>query len=175
MWRPSAITNLSAVAAGSDVPDKCGYTKRTHAIFNCKVRNVFKKSDLACKQEDESTSHLNSMIIKPVNRVCVEFDEEKLRELEGGDKEITVPTAKKLGVWADNIMTDDPEDKRWTGPRSSGRKTKPIRSRSRRETNWETIASQGATHLTRRKAPLMQMLRIRTIGTTRRKVSLESR
>ena len=61
-------------------PDKRGYTKRTHAIFNCKFRNILKKSDLACKQEDEGTSHLNSMIIKPVNIVCVEFDEEKLRE-----------------------------------------------------------------------------------------------
>ena len=39
-------------------PDKCGYTKRTHLIFNYKGKNVLKKSDLAYKQEGEGTSHV---------------------------------------------------------------------------------------------------------------------
>ena len=40
-------------------PDKCGYTKRTHLIFNYKGKNVLKKSDLAYKQEGEGTSHVH--------------------------------------------------------------------------------------------------------------------
>merc|ERR1712151_454342 len=39
-------------------PDKCGYTKRTHLIFNYKGKNVLKKTDLSYKQENEGTSHL---------------------------------------------------------------------------------------------------------------------
>mmetsp|Transcript_8418 Transcript_8418/g.9455 ORF Transcript_8418/g.9455 Transcript_8418/m.9455 type:complete len:250 (-) Transcript_8418:59-808(-) len=46
-------------------PDKCGYTKRTHLIFNYKGKNVLKKSDLAYKQEGEGTSHVYRMVLKP--------------------------------------------------------------------------------------------------------------
>merc|ERR1719510_1318706 len=46
-------------------PDKCGYTKRTHLIFNYKGKNVLKKADLAYKQENEGTSHLYRLIVKP--------------------------------------------------------------------------------------------------------------
>jgi len=49
-------------------PDKCGYTKRTHLIFNYKGQNVLKKSDLSYKQgEDSGVSHLYRMILKPDN------------------------------------------------------------------------------------------------------------
>jgi len=58
-------------------PDKCGYNKRTHLIFTYKGKNVLKKSDLAYKQENEGTSHLYRMILKPDNTVRVEIDEEK--------------------------------------------------------------------------------------------------
>merc|ERR1719512_181222 len=73
-------------------PDKCGYTKRTHLIFNYKGKNVLKKSDLAYKQEGEGTSHLYRMVLKP--------------------KEIPDPEDKKPSDWVDDSMMDDPEDKK---------------------------------------------------------------
>merc|ERR1719240_2057313 len=100
-------------------PDKCGYTKRTHLIFNYKGKNVLKKSDLSYKQEGEGTSHLYRMVLKPDNTVRVEIDEEKVYEgslkedwemLE--PKEISDPDDKKPSDWADDSMMDDPEDKK---------------------------------------------------------------
>merc|ERR1712151_190384 len=100
-------------------PDKCGYTKRTHLIFNYKGTNVLKKSDLAYKQEDEGTSHLYRMILKPDNTVRVEIDEEKI--YEGSIKEdwevlkpktIPDPDDKKPSDWVEDSMMDDPADKK---------------------------------------------------------------
>jgi calreticulin len=100
-------------------PDKCGYTKRTHLIFNYKGKNVLKKSDLAYKQEGEGTSHLYRMVLKSDNTVRVEIDDEKVYEgalKEDWEvlkpKEITDPDDKKPGDWADASMIDDPEDKK---------------------------------------------------------------
>merc|ERR1712160_141235 len=100
-------------------PDKCGYTKRTHLIFNYKGKNVLKKSDLAYKQEGEGTSHLYRMVLKSDNTVRVEIDEEKIYEgalKEDWEvlkpKEISDPDDKKPGDWADASMIDDPEDKK---------------------------------------------------------------
>jgi len=61
-------------------PDKCGYTKRTHLIFTYKGKNVLKKTDLEYKQENEGTSHLYRLIVKPDNTVRVEIDGEKQYE-----------------------------------------------------------------------------------------------
>merc|ERR1712046_561680 len=100
-------------------PDKCGYTKRTHLIFQYKGKNVLKKSDLDYKQEGEGTSHLYTMILKPDNTVRVEVDQEKI--YEGSIKEdwevlkpkkISDPEDKKPDDWADDSMIDDPEDKK---------------------------------------------------------------
>merc|ERR1712125_137472 len=100
-------------------PDKCGYTKRTHLIFNYKGKNVLKKSDLSYKQEDEGTSHLYRMVLKPDNTVRVEIDEEKIYEGSIKDdwevlkpKEISDPEDKKPDDWTDDSMIDDPEDKK---------------------------------------------------------------
>jgi len=100
-------------------PDKCGYTKRTHLIFNYKGKNVLKKSDLDYKQEDEGTSHLYRMILKPDNTVRVEIDEEKIYEGSIKEdwevlapKEISDPADKKPDDWSDESMIDDPEDKK---------------------------------------------------------------
>merc|ERR1711877_878 len=105
-------------------PDKCGYTKRTHLIFNYKGKNVLKKSDLSYKQEGEGTSHLYRMILKPDNTVRVEIDEEKIYEGSIKEdwellaaKEISDPDDKKPSDWVDDSMMDDPEDKKpddWT-------------------------------------------------------------
>jgi len=100
-------------------PDKCGYTKRTHLIFNYKGKNVLKKSDLAYKQEVEGTSHLYRLVVKPDNTVRVEIDQEKLYEGSIKDdwevlaaKEIPDPSDSKPADWADDSMIDDPEDKK---------------------------------------------------------------
>merc|ERR1739838_1136657 len=93
--------------------------KRTHLIFNYKGKNVLKKADLAYKQENEGTSHLYRMILKPDNTVRVEIDEEKIYEGSIKDdwevlkpKEIADPSDKKPDDWADDSMIDDPEDKK---------------------------------------------------------------
>merc|ERR1712085_81582 len=100
-------------------PDKCGYTKRTHLIFNYKGTNVLKKSDLAYKQENDGTSHLYRMVLKPDNTVRVEIDEEKIYEGSIKEdwevlapKEISDPADKKPSDWSDDSMIDDPEDKK---------------------------------------------------------------
>jgi len=100
-------------------PDKCGYTKRTHLIFNYKGKNVLKKADLDYKQEGEGTSHLYRMTLKPDNTVRVEIDEEKI--YEGSVKEdwevlkpktIDDPEDKKPSDWVEDSMMDDPSDKK---------------------------------------------------------------
>merc|ERR1712176_662409 len=110
-------------------PDKCGYTKRTHLIFNYKGKNVLKKSDLSYKQEGEGTSHVYRMTLKPDNTVRVDIDEEKIYEGSVKDdwevlkpKEINDPDdrveekrivdseAKKPDDW------DDEEDGEWEAP-----------------------------------------------------------
>merc|ERR1712093_369420 len=100
-------------------PDKCGYNKRTHLIFNYDGKNVLKKNDLSYKQENEGTSHLYRMILKPDNTVRVEIDEEKIYEGSIKEdwevlkpKEITDPEDKKPDDWVDDSMIDDPEDKK---------------------------------------------------------------
>jgi len=100
-------------------PDKCGYTKRTHLIFNYKGKNVLKKSDLAYKQEGEGTSHVYRMTLKPDNTVRVDIDEEKIYEGSVKEdwevlkaKEINDPDDKKPDDWVDDSMIDDPETKK---------------------------------------------------------------
>merc|ERR1719226_426206 len=100
-------------------PDKCGYTKRTHLIFNYKGKNVLKKSDLAYKQENEGISHLYRLVLKPDNTVRVEIDEEKIYEGSIKEdwellapKEINDPDDSKPSDWVESSMMDDPEDKK---------------------------------------------------------------
>jgi calreticulin len=105
-------------------PDKCGYTKRTHLIFQYKGKNILKKTDLDYKQEGEGTSHLYRLIVKPDNTVRVEIDDEKI--YEGSMKEdwellapkvIADPADKKPSDWVEDSMMDDPTEKKpddWT-------------------------------------------------------------
>merc|ERR1712217_383436 len=115
-------------------PDKCGYTKRTHLIFNYKGNNVLKKSDLSYKQEGEGTSHLYTMILKPDNTVRVEIDQEKIYEGSIKEdwevlkpKEIDDPEDKKPDDWVTEKRIvddaakkpddwDDEEDGDWEAP-----------------------------------------------------------
>merc|ERR1739848_952956 len=82
-------------------------------------KNVLKKSDLAYKQENDGTSHLYRMVLKPDNTVRVEIDEEKI--YEGSIKEdwevlkpktIDDPADKKPSDWVEDSMMDDPADKK---------------------------------------------------------------
>merc|ERR1719504_251800 len=100
-------------------PDKCGYTKRTHLIFQHKGKNVLKKSDLDYKQEGEGTSHLYRLVLKPDNTVLVEIDEEKVYEGSIKDdwevlkpKTIDDPEDKKPSDWVEDAQMDDPDDKK---------------------------------------------------------------
>merc|ERR1719156_236984 len=115
-------------------PDKCGYTKRTHLIFNYKGKNVLKKSDLAYKQEGEGTSHLYRMILRKDNTVRVEIDEEKIYDGSIKEdwevlapKEINDPDDKKPADWVEEKCIvdaeakkpddwDDEEDGDWEAP-----------------------------------------------------------
>merc|ERR1712007_322238 len=97
--------------------DKCGYTKRTHLIFNYKGKNVLKKSDLAYKQEGEGTSHLYRLTVKPDNTAIVEIDETEIYTGSMKEdwellkpKEIPDPDDKKPEDWVESSMMDDPED-----------------------------------------------------------------
>jgi len=90
-------------------PDKCGYNKRTHLIFNYKGKNVLKKSDLSYKQDGDGTSHLYTLVVKPDNTVRVEVDQEKL--YEGSIKEDwEVLKPQTINDW------DDEEDGEWEAP-----------------------------------------------------------
>jgi calreticulin len=100
-------------------PDKCGYTKRTHLIFNYKGKHVLKKADLDYKQENDGTSHLYRLVLKPDNTVRVEIDQEKIYEGSIKEdwevlkpKEIPDPSDKKPSDWAEDSMMDDPADKK---------------------------------------------------------------
>merc|ERR1719361_95053 len=98
-------------------PDKCGYTKRTHLIFNYKGKNVLKKSDLSYKQDDYGISHLYRLTVNSDNTVKVEVDQTELYSGNVKDdweilapKIIADPEDKKPGDWVDTSMMDDPED-----------------------------------------------------------------
>merc|ERR1712029_1263944 len=100
-------------------PDKCGYTKRTHLIFNYQGKNVLKKTDLAYKQEGEGTSHLYRLTEKPDNTVRVEVDQAEIYSGSMKDdwellkpKEIPDPDDKKPGDWVDDSMIVDPDAKK---------------------------------------------------------------
>merc|ERR1719178_499933 len=100
-------------------PDKCGYTKRTHLIFQYKGKNVLKKSDLDYKQEGEGTSHLYRLTLFKNNSVSVDIDQENVYSGNLKDdwellepKEISDPEDKKPDDWVDEAMMDDPADKK---------------------------------------------------------------
>jgi len=100
-------------------PDKCGYTKRTHLIFNYHGKNVLKKKDLSYKQDGDGISHLYRLTVNPDNTVEVHIDQEEIYKGSIKDdwevllpKEIKDPDDKKPEDWVDSSMMDDPEDKK---------------------------------------------------------------
>merc|ERR1712176_1513836 len=109
-------------------------TKRTHLIFNYDGKNVLKKSDLPYKQENDGTSHVYRLVVKPDNTVRVEIDEEKIYEGSLKEdwellaaKEMDDPEDKKPDDWTDEKRIvdeeaskpddwDDEEDGEWEAP-----------------------------------------------------------
>jgi len=99
-------------------PDKCGYTKRTHVIFQYKGKNVLKKTDVEYKNDDEFVSHLYRLVVKPDNTVRVEIDDEKVYEGSLKEdwellapKQIPDSSDEKPKDWVEDSMMDDPNDK----------------------------------------------------------------
>merc|ERR1719333_697575 len=122
-------------------PDKCGYTKRTHLIFNYDGKNVLKKSDLSYKQEDEGTSHLYRLVVKPDNTARVEIDQEKIYEGSIKDdwevlkpKEIDDPDDKKPSDWVEDSMMDDPESKK---PHDWVEEKRIVDSEAKKPDDWD--------------------------------------
>lgn len=97
-------------------PDKCGYSKRTHLIFNYKGKNVLKKVDLPYKQDALQVSSLYRLVVKPDNSVKVWVDKE---EIYSGSlttdwellpsQEISDPAEKKPDDWVNEAFIDDPD------------------------------------------------------------------
>ncbi|CAE8709607.1 unnamed protein product [Polarella glacialis] len=122
-------------------PDMCGFTKRTHLIFNYKGKNVLKKADMAYKQEGEGTSHIYRLVVKPDNTVRVEIDQEKIYEGSMKEdwellaaKEISDPDDKKPSEWADSSMMDDPEDKK---PDNWVEEKRTVDSAAKKPDDWD--------------------------------------
>jgi len=97
-------------------PDICGSsTKRIHAIFNYKGKNLLIKKTVNC--ETDQLTHVYTLIVKPDNTYEIRVDGEKK---EGGDlsddwdflepKLIKDPEQSKPADWVDDSMMDDPAD-----------------------------------------------------------------
>jgi len=106
-------------------PDICGHsTKKVHAIFNYKEKNILINKDIRCK--DDIYTHLYTLIVNPDNTYKVLIDNEDVESgtLEAdwnflAPKTIKDPDAKKPEDWVDEAMIDDPEDKKpedWDQP-----------------------------------------------------------
>ena len=65
-------------------PDKCGYTKRTHLIFNYNGKNQLKTADIPYKQDKDGVSNLYRLVLKPDNSVEVLIDNESVYKVRGG-------------------------------------------------------------------------------------------
>lgn len=106
-------------------PDICGpATKKVHAIFNYKGKNLLINKDIRCK--DDVHTHVYRLVVKPDNTYKVSIDGETVEkgELEKdwnflAPKKIKDPNAKKPEDWDDRAKIDDPEDKKpedWEQP-----------------------------------------------------------
>jgi len=97
-------------------PDICGpATKKVHAIFNYKGKNLLINKDIRCK--DDVHTHVYRLVVKPDNTYKVLIDGEVVEkgELEKDwsflpPKKIKDPEAKKPADWDDTPKIDDPTD-----------------------------------------------------------------
>lgn len=97
-------------------PDICGpATKKVHAIFSYKGKNLLTNKDIRCK--DDVHTHVYRWVVKPDNTYKVVIDGEVVEkgELEKDwsflpAKTTKDPEAKKPEDWDDKPKIDDPED-----------------------------------------------------------------
>merc|ERR1719174_1432385 len=99
-------------------PDVCGYSRKTHVIFNHKGKNVEKKSELLYYQHNQTT-HLYRMVILPKGRVRIDVDEKRIYSGDIGEdwemtvpKEIPDPDDRQPKKWDSNFHIDDPHDEK---------------------------------------------------------------
>lgn len=96
-------------------PDICGYTKRTHVIFNHKDTNHLITKEVPCKSDE--LTHVYTLIVQPDRTFEVLVDGESERKGSIVDefdilppKKIKDPSLSKPEDWVDEKMIDDPED-----------------------------------------------------------------
>jgi len=102
-------------------PDQCGGTKRVHAIFTYKEKNVLKTSDVYLSIYDELT-HVYSFVIKAdqTYEIFVDLESKATGSIEDdwemlAKKKIEDPEVSKPEDWVEDSMMDDPEDKKPDG------------------------------------------------------------
>lgn len=97
-------------------PDICGPgTKKVHAIFSYKGKNLLTKKEIRCK--DDVYTHFYTLIVRPDNTYEVQIDGEKVESgslEEDWDflppKKIKDPSAKKPEDWDDRRTIPDESD-----------------------------------------------------------------
>jgi len=97
-------------------PDICGTsTKKVHAIFNYKGKNLLTKKDI--RAETDQLTHVYTLIVHPDNTYEVRIDGSKKESGSLFDdwdflepKMIKDPDQKKPKDWVDDAMMDDPND-----------------------------------------------------------------
>jgi len=102
-------------------PDICGTgTKKTHVIFEHEDENHLVKKDITC--ETDQLTHVYTLIVHPDNTYEVRIDGDKKQSgslEEDWDmlppKQIKDPDQSKPSDWVDEVMIDDPEDKKPAG------------------------------------------------------------
>lgn len=106
-------------------PDICGPgTKKVHAIFSYKGKNLLVNKDIRCK--DDIFTHVYTLIVMPDNTYEVLIDNEKVEsgKLEEDwdflpPKKIKDPTKSKPADWDDEPTIPDPNDEKpedWDKP-----------------------------------------------------------
>lgn len=98
-------------------PDQCGPTRRVHAIFNYKGKNLLWKKEP--RYPDDKLTHVYTLRVKPDNTYEMYIDKELKESGKLEDdwdflepKEIDDPEDKKPEDWVDEAEIDDPEDKK---------------------------------------------------------------
>merc|ERR1711935_744819 len=99
-------------------PDICGSsTKRVHAIFTYKGKNLLTKKTINC--ETDELTHVYTLIVKPDNTYEIRIDGTKKESGSLSDdwdfllpKTIKDPAESKPEDWVDDAKMDDPEDKK---------------------------------------------------------------
>jgi calreticulin len=97
-------------------PDICGTsTKKVHAIFNYKGKNLLTKKDI--RAETDQLTHVYTLIVHPDNTYEIRIDGTKKESGSLFDdwdflepKLIKDPEQKKPKDWVDDAMMDDPND-----------------------------------------------------------------